>query len=261
MELGLREKVVLVTGASKGIGKAVSLGFAREGARLSLCARGMDLLRSVAQDIERETRAEVLAVPCDLTDGKQIRDLVARTLERFGRIDVLVNNAGSTIAGPFLELPDSAWMDAWNLKVMGYVRLSREVFSHMKANGGRIVNVIGDAGRKPLQNYIVGGVVNAALMNFTKSLANEGGKYNIIVNAVNPGAIRNERYEQNLARRAAAEGLSPRELEAKLFAERPIGRAGTPEEVVGLILFLASQHATFVHGTVTDVNGGATQCI
>ncbi len=261
MELGLKGKVVLVTGASKGIGRDIARSFADEGAHLIICARGRDLLEEMAREIERQAGVEVLSVQCDLTEGEEIRDLVSRTLERFGRIDVLVNNAGASVAGPFLDLPDSAWMDAWRLKVMGYVRLSREVFPHMRERGGRIVNVIGDAGRKPLENYAVGGVVNAALMNFTKTLANEGGKHNIIVNAVNPGAIRNERYDRNLARRAEARGVSPEALEADLFAQRPISRAGTPEEVVGLVLFLASEQATFVHGTLIDINGGASSCI
>jgi len=262
VELGLKDKVVLVTGASKGIGRAIARGFADERAHLSICARGRDLLEKMAREIECQAGVEVLSVPCDLTEGEGIRDLVSRTLERFGRIDVLVNNAGASVAGPFLDLPDSAWIDAWSLKVMGYVRLSREVFPHMREQrGGRIVNVIGDAGRKPLENYAVGGVVNAALMNFTKTLANEGGKHNIIVNAVNPGAIRNERYDRNLARRAAARGVSPEALEADLFAQRPISRAGTPQEVVGLVLFLASEQATFVHGTLIDINGGASSCI
>ena len=261
--IGLAGRRVVLTGASRGIGRACALRLAGGGARILAVARGgeaLEALDALAGEAA-ELPGRIVPYPGDVTDETGAEALAEEAGKRLGGVDALVNNAGASVAGPFLDLPDSAWMDAWRLKVMGYVRLSREVFPHMRERGGRIVNVIGDAGRKPLENYAVGGVVNAALMNFTKTLANEGGKHNIIVNAVNPGAIRNERYDRNLARRAEARGVSPEALEADLFAQRPISRAGTPEEVVGLVLFLASEQATFVHGTLIDINGGASSCI
>jgi NAD(P)-dependent dehydrogenase (short-subunit alcohol dehydrogenase family) len=175
MDLGLEGKVAIVTGASKGIGKAIAQELAQEGVHVILCARGQALLEEVALAIRQQTDTQVLAVPADLSSLEGVRALVRRTREYFGTVDILVNNAGAIRSGSLLSKPDEDWLTDWSLKVFGYIRLAREVFPIMQAKGGgRIINIIGTAGRQPNANYLAGGGANAALMNMTKALADEG---------------------------------------------------------------------------------------
>ena len=144
------------------------------------------------------------------------------TVERFGGVDILVNNAGAAQGGAFLDLADQAWLDSWHLKLFGYIRVAREVFPHLAARGGgRIVNVIGIAGVQPMENYMIGGAANAALLNFTKALADEGAPHGILVTGVNPGPIRTERWEGMLARWGAATGVTPDEADREILKTVP----------------------------------------
>src|SRR6185437_14193596 len=176
MKLGLDGKVAIVTGGSKGIGRATALGLIAEGASVLLCARGLDALNEVAA-AAGDARARVGTIAADLTDGAAIKRVVARAVEQFGRVDILVNNAGSARPGEFLKLDDQAWIDDWQLKFFGYVRMAREVLPAMEHQGGGVIlNVIGAAATNPRRSYMIGGAANAALNHFTKALADEGAK-------------------------------------------------------------------------------------
>ena len=262
MELGLQGKVAIVTGASKGIGKAIAQELAQEGVRVILCARGQALLEEVAVAIRQQTDTQVLPVPADLSSLDGVRMLVRRTREHFGTVDILVNNAGAIRSGSLLSKPDEDWLTDWSLKVFGYIRLAREVFPIMQEKGGgRIINIIGTAGRQPNANYLAGGGANAALMNMTKALADEGAPHNILVNAINPGPIRTERWDSLMSQMSMAQGRTPQEVEAAWLQANPLQRPGEPHEVAGLAVFLASERASYINGVIVPIDGGAIRCI
>ena len=173
-----------------------------------------------------------------------------------------MNNAGAAQGGPFLALADQAWLDSWQLKLFGYIRVAREVFPHLvKRGGGRIVNVIGIAGVQPMENYMIGGAANAALLNFTKALADEGAPHGILVTGVNPGPIRTERWEGILTKWGTAKGVSPEEAEREILKGVPLRRAGEADEVANLVVFLASELSGYITGTTIAVDGGMTRTI
>lgn len=260
MDLRLRGKVAMVSGASKGIGRAVAVGLAEEGVHLALNARGEELLTKVADEIRRQHGVEAVPVPGDLSRLADVQAFVQRTLERFGRVDILVNCAGSSQGGVFWEVPDQVWLDSWGLKLFGYVRLMREVLPHMiRQGGGRIVNVVGNSGRQPIQTMLPGGSANAALLAITKGVADAVAKHHIVVNAVNPGPIGTERWEGLMERLGKALGVSAAEYEATFVREIPMGRVGRPEEIADLVVFLASERASFLTGISITADGGMTR--
>jgi 3-oxoacyl-[acyl-carrier protein] reductase len=262
MELNLRGKVALVTGASKGIGKAIVEALAAEGVNVAMCARSQALLEEFAATLHQQTDVQVLPVSEDLSTLAGVRNFVQQAVRRFGTVDILINNAGAIRAGSLLTKPDADWQTDWDLKVFGYMRLAREIFPVMQAKGsGRIINIIGSAGRQPNASYIAGGGANAALMNMTKALADEGAPHNILVNAINPGPIRTERWDSLMASQAAERQQTRQEVEAMWMQSNPLQRAGEPHEVASLAVFLASDRASYINGTIIPVDGGATRCI
>lgn len=262
MELGLRGKVAIVTGASKGIGKAIAEELAAEGVSLALCARGEALLADVAAAIRERHDVTVLPVAADLSTLEGVKHLVRETLSRFQKVDILVNNAGAIRAGSLLTKPDEDWHIDWSLKVTGYIRLTREIFPLMQQQGGgRIVNIIGTAGKQPNANYLAGGGANAALMNITKALGDEGAPHNILVNAIHPGPIRTERWGSLMERMAAEQSKTVQEVEAAWMRDNPLQRPGEPDEVSALAVFLASDRASYINGVAIPIDGGAIRCI
>jgi 3-oxoacyl-[acyl-carrier protein] reductase len=259
MELGLSGRVALVTGASKGIGQAIALGLAKEGARLALVARNSDRLEEVARSI-RDLGGEALTIPADLSTLGGTQETVASVHRHFGRIDILVNNAGAIRAGAFQDIPDEQWIEDWNLKLLGYIRMARTVFSIMiDQGGGRIVNVIGAAARNPHPNYLPGGTANAALVNFTKGLADLGGKSNILVTGVSPAAVHTERAEEQLRDFAAADGRPIEEIRQRRTKTYALGRIAVPDDVADLVCFLVSERASFLTGISITLDGGSTR--
>ena len=259
MELGLRGKTAVVTGASKGIGRAIARALAVEGVDLAICARTEGDITRAAAEITDATGAAVHPLAADLSRAEEVERFAAFAMERLGRVDILVNNAGAIPAGTIDSLDDETWRGAYDLKLWGYIRLTRALLPQMRGRGaGAILNIIGNAGRQPSATYIAGGPANAALMNFTKGLAADAGRHGIRVNAINPGPIRTERHEALTATQARARGLTPEEVEREAARAIPLGRAGTPEEVATVAVFLVSDAASYVHGAIIPVEGGLT---
>jgi 3-oxoacyl-[acyl-carrier protein] reductase len=260
MNLELGGKVALVTGASRGIGRAVALALAAEGAKLALTARTASDLDDAASAAKSAGAQDVLTVAADLSRLDEVERVVASTVDRFGRLDVLVNNAGAIRGRDFLAIPDQQWTDDWSLKLLGYIRMARAVFPVMQRHGGgRICNIVGAAARNPAATYLTGGAANAALINFTKGLADLGARSGILVTAVSPAATRTSRWDALMAQQAAAAGKTPEAMIAEAERAYPLGRIGRPEDVADLVCFLVSARASFLTGICITVDGGSTR--
>ena len=258
MDLGLEGKVAIVTGGSKGIGRATALSLAQEGANVAICARGVEDLKEVAATISESTGRAVLPVRADMTVLEDIRNLVATTVSELGGVDILVNNAVNSVAAPFSELSDEDWLNHINVKVMGYVRCSREVVPHMeRRGGGRIINIGGMAARNAGKLTNSNGVTNSAVSNIAKNLGDQVAHLVTLVNCIHPGTTRTPRQVELLERRARDAGVSIEEAERRSVSEIPIGRMVEPEEVANLILFLVSEKASAITGQTIAVEGGA----
>ncbi|MBV8054033.1 MAG: SDR family oxidoreductase [Deltaproteobacteria bacterium] len=258
MELGLERKVAIVTGGSKGIGRATALAFLHEGASVLICARGQQSLDETVAAAGHAARERIDTIAADLMQAAAIKQVVARCVERFGRVDILVNNAGSARPGDFLQLTDEAWVDDWTLKFFGYVRMARDVLPQMQRQGsGVIINIIGTGGLNPAGNYMIGGAANAALNHFSKALADAAAKYGVRVVGINPGPILTERLLK--MRGALAPNAAGQSDDAAFRHMTPLGRIGKPEEVADLVLFLASERGSFIHGANISIDGGATK--
>jgi len=260
MELGLKDKTALVTGGSKGIGKAVAHALAAEGARVMICARDEQALASAAADIQRVTGRSVVGVAADLSELSSVTRVTDAAVARLGRLDILVNNAGAIQGGDFLTTPDEEWLRGWSLKLLGYIRMARAVLPQMqRQGGGRIINVVGAAARNPSATYMMGGTANAALINFTKALADLGARSNVLVTAVSPGPVKTERWDNLVVQQAAAAGKNVETFTKEQNATMPLGRIALPEEVADLVCFLASERAAFLTGITITVDGGSTR--
>ena len=251
-------KVVVISGGSRGIGRAIATAFAREGAQTVLASSSEAHLLEAQKAVMQVGGAEPVTVAGDLRQLAACKQVFDRVSERFKRCDILINNAGATRAGNFLELPDEAWLDGYALKFFGAVRLSRLFWPLLKAAQGHVVNIIGGAARTVEPEFLIGGSVNSAASNFTKGLSRLGMRDGVNVNAIHPGATATDRTENLLVQRAAAQGKTVEALRAETLAKSGIKRMATPEDVAALTLFLCSEQARHIQGTATAVDGGAT---
>jgi 3-oxoacyl-[acyl-carrier protein] reductase len=259
VELGIAGRVALVTGGSKGIGRAVAAALASEGCRLAIAARGTEALRDTAEALEAKG-VEVMTLVADLTEPDAPRRVIEAVVTRFGRLEILVNNAGAIRGGDFLTTAAEQWADDWRLKILGYVRMAQAAIPVMRAgHGGRIVNIIGAAARNPATTYMAGGIANAGLINFTRALADLGAPDGILVNAVSPGATATERWDRLVAQQAQAQGRPMEAFRAEVARQQPLGRIGRPEDVADLVLFLVSERAGFLTGQSITIDGGASR--
>ena len=257
MDLGLKDKIAVVGGASKGIGKATALGFAREGAKVAICARDPDLLQCAAEEIRKATGAEVLTVPGDLSLAHTAEALIEETVEQFGTVHVLVNNTGGPPLGGFSRMSDEEWEKAFALNFLSAVRLIRKVLPYMeKQKWGRIVNVMSMSVKEPIDGLILSNGVRPAVVGMAKTLSREVGKYNITVNTVLPGRILTDRLRSAISSRAQATGKSIEQALAESSSDVPLGRIGDPHEMANVIVFLASEAASYVSGVSIQVDGG-----
>ena len=257
MDLGLKGKVVLVTGASRGIGRAIALAFAAEGCRLALASRTPEALAAVAQEVEA-LGAEAHHWVTDITDPEQIEALVKSAYREWGRIDILVNNAGGALAKAFEEVSDEEWEGIVNLNLYSTIRVSRAVLPAMKGQGGgQIINISALSGRVPRVGQIASNAAKAALINFTESLAAEVARHRIRVNAVCPAAVLTTRWQERVARYGKEQDLPFEQAMTELAGKSiPLGRFGRPEEVASAVVFLASERAGFITGVSIFVDGG-----
>ncbi len=259
MDLGLKDQVALVTAASKGLGKAAALALAREGARVSICSRS-DQIDVAAAEIHDHTDAEVLPIHADLTVPEDIESLVKNTLEHFGKIDILIINAGGPPPGNFLSFKPADWEAAVQLTLMSAVRLCYAVIPHMLERGyGCIVTTQSYSVKQPIDNLILSNSVRMAVIGLMKSLANEFGSKGIRVNSVNPAWTWTGRVEQLMSDRATRSGASIEQESSKVTGSIPLGRMGTVEEFGQTIAFLASPAAAFIHGHALMFDGGASK--
>ena len=259
MELNLKDKVVLITGATRGIAADIALGFAEEGARVAICARTKADLEGKSAEISKATGARVIGIPVDLSKREEPDRLVGEVMKAFGRLDVLVNSAGVAPGGTVETLSDDDWQRGLDLKLMGLVRCTRAVIPIMRGQGGgRIVNVVGNDGVKCAFWEIVPAVCCAAEKIFTETIAEQYGPEGIYVNAVNPGPVQTTLMHGLFELVAKKQGLSVQQVIDAHVESIPLKlrRIADPREVTNCVLFLASDCASFVNGVSINVDGG-----
>ena len=253
-------KVVIVTGGSRGIGRAIARRLGSEGGRIVIAARDRSMLDATAREII-SAGGEVTPVAMDLRSPDAPAALARAALDSYGAIDVVVNNAGATKRGDFQELTDEDWSDGFALKFFAAVRLARAAWPHLKARGGAVLNIIGVGGRMPGAEFTIGGSVNGAFLTFTKALADVGIRDGVRVNAINPGFIRTDRLSVWLEATAKKQGMSLEAAAGEMVRRTNTVRLGAPEDVANLAAFVLSPEGSFLQGALLDLDGGQIKTV
>jgi 3-oxoacyl-[acyl-carrier protein] reductase len=258
MDLGIRDRAAIVTGASRGIGRETARVLLEAGVRVAICARTPAALEQARAELAAKTGGEVLAVTADTAVEADLARLVRAATERFGHVDILVNNAGTMYSGRFEALTESGLRTQLETKLFGFMRMIRLVVDGMRARRwGRIVNIIGGAGKEPDPYMFGSGMTNSALLNLTKSLSTEFGPDGVLVNAVCPGWVDTGLWRRNAAGLAAELGAGSEDEARRLAARRnALGRFGRPEELADAIAFLCSERASYITGVSLNLDGG-----
>ena len=253
----LVDKVALITGGSRGIGKAIAQGLAREGCDCLLVARTQEHLQKAAHLIVHESGRRVETCSADLRTIEGCQAAHGLAVSAFGRVDILVNSAGATRGGLFLELDDGVWEDGFALKFYAAVRLCRLLWPMLKESHGTVINIVGGWARGPDPDFMIGGAVNAALANFSKALAGLGLRDDVNVNAVHPGLTLTERLEEIFESRARLANSTAEAVKQASMERDGIRRLGRPEDVAELVCFLCSPQARHIQGVAISIDGGA----
>lgn len=263
MDLHLTGKTVVVTAASKGLGKAVATEFAKEGANVLISSRDETALLQAVRDIKEQTGNEhVDYVPCDMTNMQQIKNMIAKVIKLYGTVDVLINNSGGPRAGLFEEMTDEDWISAFELNLLSFVRTIREVIPLMKKQqNGRIVNLTSSSVKQSLDNLVLSNTMRPGVMGLTKSLSQELGKANILVNTVGPGTIMTDRIVELNQIKAKKLGVTVEEIMLNGEETVPMKRFGTPEEFAKGVVFLGSGANTYITGQTLIIDGGLVKAL
>ena len=256
MDLQLTGKVALVVASSKGLGRAIALQLAVEGCDVMLTSRDVEQLAIAREQIQRDAKGRVDSCPCDITKAEEIEALVAITRERLGTIDILINNAGGPPGGGFGQIDDAAWQTAFELNLLSYVRLIRNVLPDLKENGGRIINVTSASIKQPIPGLILSNVFRMGILGLAKTLADELAPYNILVNTVAPGRIATDRTAYLDRFNAEKRGISKEQVVDEALQRIPLRRYGDTEEFAKVVCFLASGASSYVTGSTITVDGG-----
>ena len=255
----LKGKNAIVTGSSRGIGRAIAVRLAREGAHVVVCARSADALNGVVREITSGGGAAA-ALPLDLRETHAGTSLVEFALKTYGSLDIVVNNAGATRRGEFVKLTDEDWADSFALKFFGAVRVTRAAWPHLQKSRGSVVFISGAGGRTPGVEFAAGGSVNAGLLSLTKALAEAGIRDGVQVNCVNPGTVRTDRLKLRLAETMKTKGIDQASAENQFVTASKVTRIGEPEDIAALVAFVVSE-GTFLQGSLIDMDGGATKTV
>lgn len=261
MELNLKGKVALVVASSQGLGKAIALDLAKEGAHIMLTSRNKEKLKAVQEEIQQYATGNVSYFPCDITKPSEIEALIQKTNDELGKIDILINNAGGPPGGTFDKFSDEEWQNAFELNLLSYVRLIRATLPDLKQSGGRIINIASSSIKMPIPGLILSNTFRLGIIGLAKSLAEELAPYNILVNTVAPGRIATDRTAYLDQMKADNLGKTREEVEASSKQMIPLGRYGEPEEFAKVVTFLASEASSFVTGSSLLVDGGMIKAI
>ena len=262
MDLGLKGRVAIVGGSSKGLGRACADSLAQEGTNLVICSRNADELEKAAGEIRAAANVDVLAVAGDLARLEDIQTLVTQTADHFGRLDILVNNSGGPPAGRAADTTEEVWHQAIDMALLFFIRMSREAVPHMKKGGwGRIVNILASSVYQPIDNLATSGVTRLGAVAYAKSLADEVGRDNILVNNVAPEYLLTDRMMHIFETRSQETGSRVEDLLEAHSATIPVGRLGRPEELGDLVAFLSSEKNSYTTGSTILVDGGVVRSV
>lgn len=257
MDLRLKDKVAIVCASSKGLGRAVALGLALEGANLIICSRNKKEIENTASEIMSLSNTTILPISADVSVQSDLKSIVKLALDEFGTVHILINNAGGPPFGYFDDFDMAQWQQALNLNLLSTIALTRLVVPHMKKNRwGRIVNITSIAVKQPIDGLILSNTSRAGVIGFAKTVSNELASCNILINNVCPGRIYTDRIKSLAKSRADKDGKDINSIIKEMESDIPIGRLGKPEEFANLVVFLSSERSSYITGNTIQIDGG-----